>query len=64
MDDLFFEKSNRIFEDLLNLANEEFESKGIKIEPSVIIEKIISPLKTLFLKNVTELLESFGVAKR
>ena len=55
----FFTKSNKIFSDLLNLANEELTSKGINIEPSVIVDRIISPLKDLYLKNLTELLESF-----
>ena len=54
----FFAKSNEIFMNLLNLANQELDSKGVKIEPSVIIDRIISPLKTLYLKNLTELLES------
>jgi len=55
----FFTKSNKIFSDLLNLANEELTSKGINIEPSVIVDRIISPLKDLYLKHLTELLESF-----
>ena len=55
----FFTKSNKIFSDLLNLANEELTSKGINIEPSLIVDRIISPLKDLYLKNLTELLESF-----
>jgi hypothetical protein len=55
----FFAKSNEIFADLLNLANQELGSKGVKIEPSVIVDRIISPLKGLYLKNLTELLESF-----
>jgi hypothetical protein len=55
----FFAKSDEIFTDLLNLANQELGSRGVKIEPSVIVDKIISPLKTLYLKNLTELLESF-----
>ncbi len=55
----FFAKSNEIFTDLLNLANQELGSKGVKIGPSVIVDRIISPLKDLYLKNLTELLESF-----
>jgi len=55
----FFAKSNEIFTDLLTLANQELGSKGVKIEPSVIVGRIISPLKDLYLKNLTELLESF-----
>ena len=55
----FFAKSNEIFTDLLNLANQEFGSKGINIEPSVIVDRIISPLKDLYLKNLAELLEFF-----
>ena len=54
----FFAKSNEIFTDLLNLANQKLGSKGINIEPSVIVDRIISPLKDLYLKNLTELLES------
>ncbi len=59
LDQDFFTKPNEIFSDLLNLANEELTSKGINIEPSVIVDRIISPLKDLYLKNLTELLESF-----
>lgn len=55
----FFAKSNEIFTDLLNLANEELSSNGINIEPSVIVDRIISPLKDLYLKNLAELFESF-----
>ena len=59
MDKIFFEKSNKIFVDLLNLANEELGSKGVRIESSAIIEKVISPLKDYYMKNLSELLESF-----
>ena len=59
MDKDFFEKSNKIFVNLLNLANEELKSKGLNCEPSVIIGKVISPLKDLYFKKLTELLESF-----
>jgi hypothetical protein len=55
----FMAKSNEVFTTLFNLANEELASKGINIEPSVIVDRIISPLKDLYLKNLTELLESF-----
>ena len=58
LDRVFFAKSNEIFTTLFNLANEELASKGINIEPSVIVNRIISPLKDLYLKNLTELLES------
>jgi hypothetical protein len=54
----FFAKSNEIFTALFNLANEELASNGFNIEPSVIVDRIISPLKDLYLKNLTELLES------
>jgi hypothetical protein len=54
----FFERSDEVFVTLFNLANEELNFNGIKIEPSVIVDKIISPLKDLYLKNLTELLES------
>jgi hypothetical protein len=54
----FFAESNEIFTTLFNLANEELASKGINIEPGVIVNRIISPLKDLYLKNLTELLES------
>ena len=59
MDKIFFEKSNKIFVDLFNLANEELGSKGVRIESSAIIEKVISPLKDYYMKNLSELLESF-----
>jgi len=55
----FLAKSDEIFADLLTLANEELGSKGVNIEPSIIVDRIISPLKDLYLKNLTELLESF-----
>jgi hypothetical protein len=55
----FMAKSNEVFTTLFNLAHEELTSKGINIEPSVIVDRIISPLKDLYLKNLTELLESF-----
>jgi hypothetical protein len=58
LDRVFFAKSNEIFTTLFNLANEELASKGINIEPRVIVNRIISPLKDLYLKNLTELLES------
>jgi hypothetical protein len=54
----FFERSDEVFVTLFTLANEELNFNGIKIEPSVIFDKIISPLKDLYLKNLTELLES------
>ncbi len=57
--DAFFQKSNKIFEDLLNLANSELRAKGIEIEPSAIVDKVISPLKDLFSHNLNELLKSF-----
>lgn len=59
LDQDFFTKSDKIFSDLLNLANEELGSKGFNIEPSIIVDRIISPLKVFYLKNLTELLESF-----
>ena len=52
-------ESNRIFMELLDLANKEFAAKGINIQPSVIVGKIISPLKDLYLKNLAELLETY-----
>ena len=39
----FLSKYNEIFTNLLILANQELVKKGMKIEPSVIIDKIISP---------------------
>ena len=59
LDPDFLAKSNKTFAHLLILANEELGSRGVKIEPSIIVERIISPLKDLYLKNLTELLESF-----
>jgi len=55
----FLAKSDKIFANLLTLANEELGSKGVKIEPSIIVDRIIPPLKDLYLKNLIELLESF-----
>jgi hypothetical protein len=54
----FLAKSDEIFTDLLNLANKELGSRGINIEPSVIVGKIISPLKDLYIRNLAGLLES------
>ena len=42
----------------MDLANEELGSKGINIEPSVIVGRIISPLRDLYLMNLAGLLES------
>jgi len=53
------EKSNGVFENLLNLTNQELTSKGLTIDPSIIIGKIVSPVQELYIKNLTELLESF-----
>jgi len=58
MDKAFFEKSNKIFVDLFNLANEELGSNGVGVESATIIEKVISPLKDHYMKNLSELLES------
>jgi hypothetical protein len=55
----FFARTNEIFVTLFNLANEELIFNGIKIESSVIVDKIISPLKDLYLKNLSELIESY-----
>jgi hypothetical protein len=44
---------------LLNRANEKLGSKGLKFERSVIIWKVIPPVKDLYFKNLTELLGSF-----
>ena len=53
------EKSNAIFANLITLTNEELNSQGFTVSPGIIIEKIISPVKELYLKNLTELFESF-----
>ena len=58
IDEDIFAKSNEIFSDLFNLANQALGSKGLNIAPSVIVERIISPLKDLYLKNLAEVLES------
>jgi hypothetical protein len=59
----FFVKSDKIFTDLLDLANDELGSARLSVEPSVIVDRIISPLKYLYLKNLAELLESRLVRK-
>lgn len=51
------EKSNRIFADLAKLASEELNSNGLKIEPSLIVERVVSPTQQVFVKNLNELLE-------
>jgi len=58
MDQAFFEKSNKIFVDLFNLANEELRSSGLGVESATIVEKVISPLKDHYMKNLSNLLES------
>jgi|PlaIllAssembly_1097288.scaffolds.fasta_scaffold2833813_1 hypothetical protein len=58
LDQNFFAKSDKIFKNLLDLANNELGSAGVNIEPSVIVGRVISPLKDLYLKNIAELLES------
>ena len=52
------EKSNVIFSNLINLTNEELNSQGFTVPPRIIIEKIVSPVKELYIKNLTELFES------
>jgi hypothetical protein len=54
----FTANTNKIFTDLLDLANKELNSAGFSVEPSVIVGRIISPLKDLYLKNLVELLQS------
>jgi hypothetical protein len=58
LDQNFFTKSDKIFTVLLDLANNELGSAGVNVEPSVIVARIISTLKDLYLKNLAELLES------
>ena len=57
-DEGLIEKSNRTFANLINLTNEEFKSQGLKIDPQIIVEKIVSPVKELYIRNLTELLGS------
>ena len=52
------EKSNTIFANLISLTNEELTSQGFTVPPSIIIEKIVSPVKELYIKTLTELFES------
>jgi hypothetical protein len=59
LDNEFFNKSNGIFKELLDLANDEIGSGRLNIEPSVIVDRIICPLKALYLKNLSELLQAF-----
>jgi hypothetical protein len=58
LDQKFFANSDKIFTDLLDLAQNELVSAGVNIEPSVIVGRIISPLKDLYLRNLAEVLES------
>ncbi len=57
-DEGLIEKSNRTFADLVNLTNEKLKSQGLTIDPQIIVEKIISPVKELYIRNLAELLES------
>jgi len=54
----FLAKSNRSFANLINLTNEELKSQGLTVDPQIIEEKIVSPVKELYIRNLTELLES------
>ncbi len=58
LDQEFFAKSDKIFMDLLDLANNELGAAGVNVEPSVIVARIISPLKHLYLQRLVEILES------
>ena len=57
-DEGLMEKSNRTFANLVNLTNEKLKSQGLTIDPQIIVEKIISPVKELYIRNLAELLES------
>ena len=59
LDREFFLKSDKIFMDLFGLANGELGSAGLNVEPSVIVDRIISPLKDLYVKNLAGLLETY-----
>ena len=52
------ERANTIFATLIDLTNEELKSQGLTVAPSIIIERIVSPIKELYIKNLTELFES------
>ena len=54
----FLAKSNQSFANLINLTNEELKSQGLTVDPQIIEEKIVSPVKELYIRNLTELLES------
>jgi hypothetical protein len=54
----FFEKSDRVFEELFNVANDELGSAGLNVEPSVIVDRVISPLRDLYLRSLAGLLQS------
>jgi len=54
----FLAKSNQSFANLINLTNEELKSQGLTVDPQIIVEKIVSPVKELYIRNLTELLES------
>lgn len=57
-DEGLMEKSNRTFANLVNLTSEKLKSQGLTIDPQIIVEKIISPVKELYIRNLAELLES------
>jgi site-specific DNA-adenine methylase len=58
-DGVFWREDFQNLRDLLDLANDDLGSAGLNIEPSVIVDRIISPLKDLYVKNLAGLLESF-----
>ena len=57
------EKSNAVFANLIALTNEELNSQGFTVPANIIIEKIVSPVKELYIKNLTQLFESLLRAK-
>jgi len=57
------EKSNAVFANLIALTNEELNSQGFTVPANIIIEKIVSPVKALYIKNLTQLFESLLRAK-
>jgi len=46
LDQNFFAKSDKIFKNLLDLANNELGSAGVNIEPSVIVAGSFPHLRT------------------
>jgi hypothetical protein len=49
-----------IFNELFNRTLEQLASLGVKVEPGEVIKRIIAPVRDVYLKNLSEMLDSMG----